>query len=217
MIVNVKDLAIMIMEIVDVDMEIVDGEGYAYGHNLLGKLSPKLYITEDDNDMSFLDLIEDIYGICIERSELGLAIFSIAHEIGHHMDISNKSKLARFINDIKNQGIKKKYNKSCEETEEIYRQYKKEYEAYLNKTLEIRNIMSECIENHDFDTMREVLEKQKDNVSEGYRLVEKLKSIMAMREQHRIDYRLMPGETYADKWAIEFIKAHFPELIVGRI
>lgn len=214
---SIYDLAIMIMEIVGIDMEIVVSDMYAYSHKPIGKLRPKLYITENDKDISFLDLIEDIYGFSIERDELGLAVFSIAHEIGHHMEVSNKSMLARFICDMKYQGVKREYHKSCEETEELYEQYHKEYEAYIREANAISDYMKECLDTHNISGMREVLERQRANANKSSELRDKLQSIMDMREQHRIEYRLMPGEVFADKWAIEFIKREFPELIVGRI
>ena len=169
----IRDLAIMVMEIADVDMKIVNGEGYALGYNSKRKLSAELVIPKEYKCCyKALDLIEELYGINIEHNEVSDSIFAIAHEIGHYMELANKSKLARLIHSIRTAKVEKAKDNAYEELMKL------EFKLY-------------CEGKED----KELVESK--------------------RHECDISYRLLPSEAFADKWAIEFIKANFPELIVG--
>ena len=169
----IRDLAIMVMEIADVDMKIVVGEGYALGYNSKGKLSAELVIPKEYKCYyNALDLIEELYGINIERSEVSDSIFAIAHEIGHYMEVANKRSLARLIHSVRTAKVEKAVDNAYAELMKL------EFKLYCEG-------------------------------KEDEELVE------SKRHECDIAYRLSPSEVFADKWAIEFIKANFPELIVG--
>lgn len=217
--ISVSDLAIMVMEIADVDMEIVVGEGYAYGYNSIGKFRPRLIIPEankvHDCEFKVLDLIEELYGISIERSEVGDAIFAIAHEIGHYMEMANKSKLARFMCDRRYTKAKKTVE--CAYDEVTISTLKLEFESqdFANEVSDTLKLMQDCLDNNDFSNLSEIYRRQEVESNKKAEIDKKVKAIQLRLHDCDLAYRLIPSEAFADKWAIEFVKANFPELIVG--
>ena len=213
----IKDLAIMVMELADVDMEIVVGEQYAYGHNPIGKLRPRLFIPEvRECNYKVLDLIEELYGISIERSDIGDAIFAIAHEIGHYMETANKSKLARLIRDIKHAKHKAIVECAYDEVNRQTLELKLKSQDFANEVRDTLKLMQDCLDNNDYSNLSEIYRRQEVESIKKAEMERKAEIIQLRLHDCDLAYRLMPNEAFADKWAIEFIKANFPELIVGR-
>ena len=215
-----KELAIMILRILGADMEIVISNKFACQYSYLLDNGYKLHLPEDElnglyNASLVTDLIEEIYGVKIDNSEEGLATFAIAHEIGHYMELKeHKSNLARLGHILVHEYDYESIHEESDAIDELQAQYdeaKRAYEAECDKT---SKLFHECIASMDVGTMREVTRRKANDSKRGSELEAMRKEIDRRKHNNEIAYRLVASEVYADKFAIEFIKAHFPELIV---
>lgn len=215
-----KELAIMILRILGADMEIVISNKFACQYSYLLDNGYKLHLPEDElnglyNASLVTDLIEEIYGVKIDNSEEGLATFAIAHEIGHYMELKeHKSNLARLGYILVHEYDYESIHEESDAIDELQAQYdeaKRAYEAECDKT---SKLFHECIASMDVGTMREVTRRKANDSKRGSELEAMRKEIDRRKHNNEIAYRLVGSEVFADKFAIEFIKAHFPELIV---
>ena len=218
-----KELAIMILRMLGADMEIVISDKFACQYSYLLDDGYKLHLPEDElnglyNASLVAELIEEIYGVKIDNSKEGLATFAIAHEIGHYMELKeHKSNLARLGHILVHEHDYDSIHEESDAIDELQAQYdeaKRAYEAECDKT---SKLFYECIASMDVGTMREVTRRKANDSKRGSELEAMRKEIDRRKHNNEIAYRLVGSEVFADKFAIEFIKAHFPELIVGRI
>ena len=214
-----KELAIMILKMLGIDMEIIISNKFACQYSYLLDDGYKLHLPEDElnglyNASLVTELIEEIYGVKIDDSEVGLSIFAIAHEIGHYMELKeHKSNLARFGYILVHEHDYDSIHEESDAIDELKAQYdeaKRAYEAECDKTHEL---FKECIASMDVGTMREVTRRKANDSKRGSELEAMRKEIDRRKHNNEIAYRLVGSEVFADKWAIEFIKANFPELI----
>ena len=217
-----KELAIMILKMLGVDMEIVISNKFACQYSYLLDDGYKLHLPEDElnglfNIHEVTGLIEEIYGVKIDDSKEGLATFAIAHEIGHYMELKeHKSNLARLGYILVHEHDYDSIDKESDAIDELQAQYDKDYKEYEAESDKTRRLFHECMASMDVGTMREVTNRKVNDSKRGSELEAMRKEIDRRKHNNEIAYRLVGNEVYADKWAIEFIKAHFPELIVGR-
>lgn len=216
-----KELAIMILRMLGADMEVVISNKFACQYSYLLDNGYKLHLPEDElnglyNASLVTGLIEEIYGVKIDNSKEGLATFVIAHEIGHYMELKeHKSNLARLGHILVHEHDYDSIHEESDAIDELQAQYdeaKRAYEAERDKT---SKLFHECIASMDVGTMREVTRRKANDSKRGSELKAMRKEIDRRKHNNEIAYRLVASEVYADKFAIEFIKAHFPELIVG--
>lgn len=216
-----RELAIMILRMLGADMEIVISDKFACQYSYLLDDGYKLHLPEDElnglyNASLVTELIEEIYGVKIDNSEEGLATFVIAHEIGHYMELKeHKSNLARFGYILVHEHDYDSIDKESDAIDELQAQYdeaKRAYEAESDKT---RKLFNECMASMDINSMREVTNRKAKDTKRYNELRAMKQEIDRRNHNNEIAYRLVGKEVYADKWAIEFIKANFPELIVG--
>ena len=217
-----KELAIMILRMLGIDMEIVISDKFACQYSYLLDNGYKLHLPEDElnglfNIHEVTGLIEEIYGVKIDDSKEGLATFAIAHEIGHYMELKeHKSNLARLGHILVHEHDYDSIHEESNAIDELQAQYdeaKRVYEAESDKT---RKLFHECMASMDVGTMREVTNRKVNDSKRGSELEAMRKEIDRRKHNNEIAYRLVGEEVFADKFAIEFIKANFPELIVGR-
>lgn len=216
-----KELAIMILRMLGADMEIVISDKFACQYSYLLDDGYKLHLPEDElnglyNASLVTELIEEIYGVKIDNSKEGLATFAIAHEIGHYMELKeHKSNLARLGHILVHEYDYESIHEESDAIDELQAQYdeaKRAYEAERDKTHEL---FKECIASMDVGTMREITRRKVNDSKRGSELEAMRKEIDRRKHNNEIAYRLVGSEVFADKFAIEFIKANFPELIVG--
>ena len=217
-----KELAIMILKMLGADMEVVISNKFACQYSYLLDRGYKLLLPEDElnglyNASLVTGLIEEIYGVKIDNSKEGLATFAIAHEIGHYIELKeHKSNLARLGHILVHEYDYESIHEESDAIDELQAQYdeaKRAYEAERDKTNEL---FKECIASMDVGTMREITRRKVNDSKRGSELEAMRKEIDRRKHNNEIAYRLVGSEVFADKFAIEFIKAHFPELIVGR-
>ena len=218
-----KELAIMILRMLGIlDMEIVISDKFACGYSYMLEDGYRLYLPEDELSGLYgvsvvAELIEEIYGVKIDNSKEGLATFVIAHEIGHYMEIKvHKSNLARLEHILVHEHDYDSIHEESKAIKELKKQYdeaKRAYKAECDKTHELFN---ECMANMELGSMRKLLERQDIESKRNKELRDMEQEIKQRKHNNEIAYRLVSKEVFADKFAIEFIKANFPELIVGR-
>ena len=217
-----KELAIMILRMLGIDMEIVISNKFACQYSYLLDNGYKLHLPEDElnglfNISNVTELIEEIYGVKIDDSKVGLSIFAIAHEIGHYMELKeHKSNLARLGHILVHEHDYDSIDEESDAIDELQAQYDKDYKEYEAESDKTRRLFHECMASMDINSMREITNRKAKDIERHNELRAMQQEIDRRKHNNEIAYRLMPEEVYADKFAIEFIKANFPELIVGR-
>lgn len=217
---SMYDIAVMILKTLGIlDMEIVISNKFACGYSYMLEDGYRLYLPEDElnglyNASLVTELIEEIYGVKIDNSKEGLATFVIAHEIGHYMELKeHKSNLARLGHILVHEHDYDSIHEESNAIDELQAQYDKDYKAYKAESDKTHELFKECIASMDIGSMREITNR-KANDSKRYKELQDMKQEIDRRKHNNeIAYRLVTKEVFADKWAIEFIKANFPELI----
>lgn len=217
-----KELAIMILRMLGIlDMEIVISDKFACQYSYLLDDGYKLHLPEDElnglfNVHEVTGLIEEIYGVKIDNSKEGLATFAIAHEIGHYMELKeHKSNLARLGHILVHEHDYDSIHEESDVIDELQAQYDKDYKEYEAESDKTRRLFHECMASMDINSMREITNRKAKDIERHNELRAMQQEIDRRKHNNEIAYRLVGEEVYADKFAIEFIKAHFPELIVG--
>ena len=216
-----KELAIMILKMLGIDMEIIISNKFACQYSYLLDRGYKLHLPEDElnglyNASLVTELIEEIYGVKIDDSEVGLSIFAIAHEIGHYMELKeHKSNLARLGHILVHEHDYDSIDEESDAIDKLQVQYDEDYKAYKAESDKTHELFNECMASMDIGSMREITNRKAKDTERHKELRAMQQEIDRRKHNNEIAYRLVGKEVYADKWAIEFMKAHFPELIVG--
>ena len=217
---NIYNVAVKVLKMLGVtDMEVVISNQFACQFSRVLNHDYKLLLPDNEanalyNMRRVLRLIEELYGIKI-KSDFGALVFCIAHEIGHYMEISkHKTNRERF--DYVLAGLKRTeaINIESDKIKELQAQYDKEYEEYKTESDCTHDLGEKLLASEDMD-MFEYIKRLEDESERREELNNIRKEIEQRKHDNNIAYRLMPEEVFADKFAIEFIEANFPELIVG--
>jgi hypothetical protein len=218
---NMYNVAVKVLKMLGVtDMEIVISN--QFGCQFSRMLSHSYNLLLPDNEVNALynayltlELIEELYGIKIE-SDFGALVFGIAHEIGHYMKISkHKSNLERLGYILAGIEHTEAINIESDKIEELQAQYDKEYKEYKAESDNTHKLIKESIASGKMGILSECNKRLEAESKRREELNNIRKEIKQRKHDNDIAYRLMPEEVFADKFAIEFIKANFPELIVG--
>jgi hypothetical protein len=217
---NIYNVAVKILKMLGVtDMEIVISNQFACQFSRVLNNSYKLLLPDNEADALYnarrgLELIEELYGVKI-KSDFGALAFVITHEIGHYMEISkHKTNLERLGYVLAGLKRTEAINIESDKIKELQAQYDKEYEEYKTESDNIQVLGEKLLASEEMD-MFEYIKRLEDECKRREELDNIRKEIEQRKHDNNIAYRLMPEEVFADKFAIEFIEANFPELIVG--
>lgn len=217
---NIYNVAVKVLKMLGVtDMEIVISNKFGCEFAFVLNHSYKLLLPDNEADALYLaylalELIEELYGIKIEN-DFGALAFVIAHEIGHYMEISkHKTNRERFDYVLASSKRTEVINIESDKIKELQAQYDKEYEEYKTESNCTHDLGEKLLASEEMD-ISEYIKRLEDECKRREELDNIRKGIEQRKHDNNIAYRLMPEEVFADKFAIEFIKANFPELIVG--
>lgn len=181
---------------------LVEADDHSFGYSPLHKsICISSFALTGSQDSLIIDYINNEFGIGLKNNELTRSVHAFLHELGHHVDMSNR-------------------------TEEELNNYLREYHAYdfhiklrtsdnmdtiVDITQEMKDIIEQAMEDDiRIDDFFEIMDS----------LVDRYQETRVERITIDRDYRLNPAERFADEFAAKimdnYLRKTMPQLFEER-